>query len=69
MERVLISELGHWMGKDVVLKGWVHRLRYLSNVVFLILRDRTGEIQVVIDPKLLHSLSLSTESVVEVREL
>ncbi len=67
MERVLISELGHWMGKDVVLKGWVHRLRYLSNVVFLILRDRTGEIQVVIDPKLLHSLSLSTESVVEVR--
>ena len=67
MKRVLISQLGNWLEQEVILKGWVHRLRYLSNVVFLILRDRSGQIQVVIDPALLHNLSLSTESVVEIR--
>jgi aspartyl-tRNA synthetase len=35
------------VGKDVVLLGWVHRVRDLGSLVFLDLRDRHGVTQVV----------------------
>src|SRR5687767_8463365 len=35
------------VGKDVVLLGWVHRLRDLGSLVFIDLRDRHGLTQVV----------------------
>ena len=35
-------------GTDVVLEGWVHRRRELSRVTFLVLRDRSGLAQVVL---------------------
>lgn len=35
-------------GKDVVLAGWVHRLRDLGKLKFIILRDRKGTIQVTL---------------------
>jgi aspartyl-tRNA synthetase len=37
-------------GKVVVLKGWVHRHRDHGDVLFLDLRDRTGIVQVVLNP-------------------
>ncbi|MCX6749348.1 MAG: aspartate--tRNA(Asn) ligase [Candidatus Pacearchaeota archaeon] len=63
MERTLISELKP--GKDVLIKGWVHEIRNLSNMAFLLLRDFTGLVQCVVkDKKLAENLSL--ESVVEI---
>src|SRR3954452_2272384 len=35
------------MGKEVVLLGWVHRVRDLGSLVFIDLRDRHGITQVV----------------------
>src|SRR5829696_8676111 len=35
------------VGKDVVLLGWIHRLRDLGSLVFVDLRDRHGITQVV----------------------
>src|SRR3954465_2741515 len=35
------------VGKDVVLLGWVHRVRDLGSLVFIDLRDRHGVTQVV----------------------
>ena len=35
-------------GSEVVLEGWVHRRRELSRVTFLVLRDRSGQAQVVL---------------------
>ncbi|MGI8905819.1 MAG: aspartate--tRNA ligase [Candidatus Sumerlaeaceae bacterium] len=38
-------------GREVVLKGWVHRRRDHGGVIFVDLRDRTGLCQVVISPE------------------
>jgi len=45
MERTLIADAFKKKGK-VLLKGWVHDSRDLSKVKFLVLKDRSGRIQV-----------------------
>ena len=45
--RVLASELAKYAGQPVTVAGWLHRRRQLKSVSFVILRDRTGLIQVV----------------------
>jgi aspartyl-tRNA synthetase len=37
------------VGADVVLLGWVHRVRDLGGVLFIDIRDRAGVTQVVFD--------------------
>jgi aspartyl-tRNA synthetase len=38
------------MGKEVVIKGWVHSRRDHGSIIFVDLRDRTGLCQVELDP-------------------
>ena len=49
MERIWTTDLGKHAGEDVKLAGWLHRLRRLSNVSFLILRDAKGLLDKGID--------------------
>jgi nondiscriminating aspartyl-tRNA synthetase len=49
MERIRTTELGTHAGERVRLAGWLHRLRQLSNVTFLVLRDGYGLAQIVVD--------------------
>ncbi len=63
--RVLASELKSHIGEVVELKGWVHRVRELGAVSFVMLRDRSGIVQVVVEGK----VDLTLESVVAARGL
>ncbi len=38
-------------GEQVVLHGWVETTRDHGGIIFLMLRDRTGKVQVVVNPK------------------
>src|SRR3954470_19412561 len=48
MRRIYSVELPTFVGEQVVLAGWLHRLRRLSSVTFLILRDGRGLAQIVV---------------------
>jgi aspartyl-tRNA synthetase len=56
------------VGTDVVLLGWVHRIRDMGAVIFFDVRDRYGVTQVVTDaePLLSQAKKLKTEMVVAV---
>src|SRR5205823_1753852 len=69
--RVLSSDLASHVDERVTLAGWLHAKRELGAVSFVLLRDRTGLAQIVIDPSNTvlqgaHALELSAESVLEV---
>jgi aspartyl-tRNA synthetase len=67
-ERTYIEEALEHLGEKVTLAGWVNRTRDLSNIRFILLRDRTGEIQIVVkddDPELFE-ISLGREDVIKV---
>ena len=49
MERIYTSEVGEHIGEQVRLAGWLHILRRLGGINFLVLRDARGIVQVVID--------------------
>lgn len=51
MKRILINELKHHLDQPVLLRGWLNTVRSLGKLNFLILRDRTGFAQVVIEDK------------------
>jgi len=49
MNRVLIGDVKNNAEKSILLEGRVHNIRKLGKISFLILEDRTGEIQTVWD--------------------
>ena len=60
MERIWTTDLPAQAGQRVRLAGWLHRLRRLSNVTFLILRDGKGLAQIVVeDPAAVEWLASS----------
>jgi nondiscriminating aspartyl-tRNA synthetase len=62
MERILTTELSGHAGARVRLAGWLHHQRRLSRVSFLVLRDRAGLAQIVLE----QPLELLPETVLEV---
>jgi nondiscriminating aspartyl-tRNA synthetase len=72
MNRTLIKDLGQKIGEQVRIRGRVNIIRDQGKIVFLIIRDRTGKIQVVNwekgqteeNTKVVKSLTL--ESVVDI---
>ncbi|WP_291565020.1 MULTISPECIES: aspartate--tRNA(Asn) ligase [unclassified Clostridium] len=68
MKRIMINELLNYENQIVSIKGWVHRVRKLSKIAFLVIRDRSGMVQVIIDnDELLKNIKL--EAVVSIEGL
>lgn len=65
MKRKLIGSLEENVGERVLVKGWVQRIRSLKNVSFVVMRDRSGMVQCVVD-KSFELSRLRNEAVVEV---
>jgi nondiscriminating aspartyl-tRNA synthetase len=51
MERILAKELPKFIGKPVHIRGWLNNTRAFGKLTFLILRDRSGLMQVVVQDK------------------
>lgn len=51
MQRLLAKELPNCIEKKVHVRGWLNNLRLMGKLAFLLVRDRTGLIQVVIENK------------------
>ena len=66
MERTMVSELENHINKKVEIKGWVYRVRKLKSITFIILRDRTGFVQCVVENSHMDISGAKLESVVSV---
>jgi len=67
MKRIVASELSQHVGERVTMAGWLHNLRRMGRVNFLLLRDRTGLAQAVLGKEDLAPLEgLQMETVLEV---
>lgn len=68
-----IGQLSQEMdGKEVVLAGWVHEVRNIGKIVFILLRDHSGIAQVIgkeglTENAVIESMSMPKESVIMVR--
>lgn len=69
--RIWTTSIGEHVGERVCLSGWLHHLRQLRHVTFLILRDGKGFAQVVIEDSALAAqlAALYHESVLSVEGL
>lgn len=64
--RTLINELQTKIGAKVKIQGWIHRVRNLGKIAFVILRDRSGLVQCVVNTKEIGIKGIKLESVVEI---
>ena len=65
-QRIFANDLSHYIGKEVLLRGWVYRLRVLAKTTFLMLHDCSGEAQCVTASEELKVLQLKLEDTVEI---
>ncbi|GAC1445250.1 MAG: aspartate--tRNA(Asn) ligase [Chloroflexota bacterium] len=67
-ERTLATQLPQKKGQTVLLQGWVHAVRKFGAVNFLVLRDRSGMAQILLEPDQVEKLEgLQVETVVAIR--
>ncbi len=71
MQRTMIANLKDTLGQPVKIQGWLQTLRDQKKMQFLVIRDKTGAVQVVFeknaDPELAEKISaLTVESAVTV---
>src|SRR5262249_59688551 len=65
-QRSLIYTLGQFIDQEVLLGGWVHRLRVLAKTTFIVIKDCSGVGQCVAESDLLKDLHLKLDDCVEV---
>ncbi|EHJ00233.1 aspartyl-tRNA synthetase [Clostridium sp. DL-VIII] len=66
MKRIMINELKNYINKKVEIKGWVYRIKRLKLITFIIMRDRSGLVQCVIDNDKFKMNEIRLESVIRI---
>ncbi|WP_186429097.1 aspartate--tRNA(Asn) ligase [Clostridium sp. BSD9I1] len=66
MKRVLVEQLKNHIDEEVLIKGWVARIRKLKSVTFLIIRDRTGLVQCIATNEFMEARFIKLETVVSI---
>jgi nondiscriminating aspartyl-tRNA synthetase len=51
MKRTLSKDISKEIGKEAIIKGWLHKKRLLGGLTFINVRDRAGLVQVLIEDK------------------
>lgn len=64
--RILIQDLPSYIGKQVIIAGWVHSTRKQGSVAFMLVRDRTGVAQVIASGHDITTHDVRNEAVVTV---
>jgi len=65
--RTFTATLGESIDQEVLIRGWVLRLRVLARTTFIILRDCSGQVQCVAPSDSLKGLHLKLDDAVEIR--
>jgi aspartyl-tRNA synthetase len=69
MKTTKINAVKEFVNQDVQIRGWVDKIRRMKEVMFIVVRDSTGLVQVTIDANnILHNSfgSLKNESAIEI---
>ncbi|MBM6838185.1 aspartate--tRNA(Asn) ligase, partial [Clostridium saudiense] len=66
MERKLVNVLNNHINENVCIQGWIYKIRKLKSITFVILRDRSGLVQCVLDNKKFNVAELTNESVISI---
>jgi nondiscriminating aspartyl-tRNA synthetase len=66
VQRTLVQALSQMLEQEVLIRGWVYRLRVLAQTTFIILRDCSGEAQCVAASEALKDLHLKLDDAVEI---
>ncbi|MBS5885243.1 aspartate--tRNA(Asn) ligase [Clostridium sp.] len=66
MKRILVKNIPNFIEKEIKIEGWLYRVRKLKSITFLVIRDRSGLVQCVIENNNIDLSSLKLESVVSI---
>lgn len=66
MKRRLVSELNSCINNKVNIQGWIYKVRKLKSISFVILRDRSGLVQCIVDNSKIDISNIRLESVVSI---
>lgn len=65
-QRIFIQDLSQSVDQEILIRGWVYRLRVLSKTTFIILRDCSGEVQCVAATEAVKDLHIKLDDTIEV---
>ena len=66
MKRIMIEQLEESINEKVKIEGWIHRIRKLKSVTFIILRDRSGLVQCILENSKINEVNIKLEAVVSI---
>jgi len=61
MERIIVRNINKCINKKIKLEGWIYRIRKLKEITFLVIRDRSGFVQCVIENKNINLNNIKLE--------